>query len=331
MTQPAHVHSARPSRKLGRLPADPSRPRLNLDRYTSRALISAVPATVDYLSQVTSGWPMYGNDTLGDCTAAAAGHLEEVWSNYGQGRTVTVTDNAVLEFYSACSGYVPGRPDTDQGAVMQDCLKVWRTPGVGGHEIAAFFAVNPTNHDLIRTALYLFGGLYVGVNLPVIAQDQFEQGVPWDVVRNDGGLDGGHCIHLGAASTTGNYAVTTWGQVQQVTPAWWGRYVEEVWAPVSAEWVRAGLSPEGLDVATLNADFQALTGQPGPFPPAVTPPAPTPTPGPTPTPPAPTPVPPVDPDVALAGALRSWLRRRRYGASRTLAEEATAWLASKHL
>lgn len=331
--QPAHVQSVHPYRKLGARRPDLTRPRLHLARYTAPELVAAVPAAVDYLSHVNQ-WPMYGNDQLGDCTAAAAGHIEEVWSTYGQGQTVTVLDTAIVGFYSACSGYQPGRPDTDQGAGLQECLSYWRATGLGGHQIAAYFSVDPTDHAMIRTALYLFGAVYLGVDLPRIAQAQLDSGLPWDVVGDDGGSDGGHCVHLGAASTTGNYVVTTWGQLQQITPAWWGRYVTEAWAPVSTEWVRNGLSPAGLDVATLNHDFAELTGQQGPFSPSVVPP-PAPVPAPSPVPePAPPPKPTLahDPaDVEFSLALRVWLGHRHRGASHALVRAGATWLTEKHL
>jgi len=349
--QPTHVQSVHPHRKLGALPGNPSQPRLYLDHYLASELVSAVPNEVDYLSHIPS-WAPYGNDRVGNATAAAAAHIETVWASYGQGRSVVVPEAGVMEFYSKCSGYVPAFPGSDRGARLQDCLAQWQRTGVGGHQIAAYFEVEPADAALVRTALYLFGALYVRVALPRAAHYQLDAGQPWDVVADDGGEDGGgHCVHLGAAFKDGNYGVTTWGRVQEITPAWWARYVTEVWAPVSTTWVQAGLSPAGLDTVALNQDFETLTGRPGPFPPSIVPPTASVVPvmsrGRHEAATGPSAVAVMDPetdqvetarpavsdaDRQLAIALRRWLTHHQWtAASREFAKAAVTWLTARNL
>jgi hypothetical protein len=231
----------------------------------------------------------------------------------------------VLKAYEAVSGYTPGRPDTDQGAVMQDVLDYWRKTGIGGHRILAFAEVDVHNAAEIEMALYLFGHVYVGLNVPQSAEDQFGNGVPWDVVADDGGIRGGHAVDLGYwnANMPGKtkLAVVTWGARQEMTAAFWSKYVEEAWVVADADWIgAAGSSPAGLDVATLNAQFTALTDQPGPFPVV---------PGPVPTPPAPSPADPAD--VAFAAVLRRWVHRPHLLGNAAMARAARTWLAAKKL
>lgn len=313
--------------KLGRLAPHPetTHPRLHLDQFVTTAYPPA-PATVDYLSQVES-WPMYGNDQIGDCTCAAAGHMVEAWSRYGQGTTATVTDQDVLTAYEAVSGYVPGDPSTDNGAVMQDVLDYWRRTGIGGHKVLAFAQVDHTNLPEVYAALNLFGAIYVGVNFPQSAMDQFNAGQPWSVEPSDGGIIGGHAVNLGWRDHAG-LEVVTWGKVQGLDEAWWARYVEEAWVVADPEWVKANQSPPGLDVAALNAAFTAMTGDPGPFPAA-----PSPTPTPTPVPPAP-PTPVVDSaDEALAPVAHRWVAEHHtsLGGNHHMAVALQAWLAAKGL
>lgn len=313
--------SLRVAGKLGRKPADLSRPHLRLTAHLSSdaAVLPPNPAVVDWLSRVAS-WPMYLNDQLGDCTCAMLGHAVEAFTTYGQGRTVEVTDNDVLHTYEAVGGYVPGDPSTDGGAVIQDVLSYWQKTGIGGHKILAYARVDHTNLTEVRAAADIFGALLIGVDLPAIAQQQFANGQPWDVVRNDGGIEGGHAIHGGAYDASNKtLTVTTWGQAQVVTEAWWTRYVTECWVAISPEWLSAaGTSPEGFDLSALGEDFSALTGQPNPFP------APSPTPGPTPTP-----VPAPSPDRAFAAAARAWLNSHHTSrVSRQLVGDLKAWLAA---
>lgn len=307
--------------KYGRLPAhDPAtHPRLQLGPALDLSTI-APPAAVDELSAVAD-WPMYLNDSLGDCTIAAAGHMIEAWTRLGRGTTVEISDAQVLTAYEAVGGYRPGHPDTDQGAVMQDVLGYWRKTGIGGQKILAFAELDVRNAAEVRAALWLFGHVYIGLNVPLSAEQQFDAGQPWDVVANDGGIQGGHAVDVGAYDANG-VRLVTWAAVQRMTAAFWAKYVEEAWVVVDEAWIsQAGGSPPGLDTAALNAQYQALTGQPGPFP--VGPPPP----------PPPTPAPPADPDQALAAVAHPWVREHHtaIGGNHAMANALKAWLAQKGL
>jgi hypothetical protein len=279
------------SRIYGRVPNDPFKPRVHL-----RAAPGGVtaPSSADWLSDIRT-WPMLKNDTVGDCTAAGAGHVAQAVNWYGRGTDAPVTDADALAMYEAISGYRPGQPSTDVGATLQDALGYWRSTGIGGNKIAAFAQINAQNLSLVRACIALFGAVYCGLNVPQSAEDQLDAGKPWTVVSRSRIL-GGHCVPLGAYDAT-SFTCVTWGQTQKMDVAFFQRYFDEVWVPIDLDWLTAsGQSPAGLDVAALNADFESLTGQPGPFPQA----APTPTPVPVPT--------PADsPDAALAAAAHAWL------------------------
>ena len=136
---------------------------------------------------------------------------------------------------------------------------------MAGVKINAFDEVNVSSLSEIQTACAELGPLSAGVNLPAIAQQQFGDGQPWDVVANDGGIEGGHCIVLCGYDAEYLYFVT-WGQVQKATYAWWAKYGEEIWCVVSADWVSAqGSDPDGVNLASLGAEFAELTGEANPF------------------------------------------------------------------
>ena len=249
--------------KGGRLPPDPSKPRLMLSRYLSPA-----PALqrVDYLSKVAS-WPMYLNDKIGDCTCAGIGHVLEAESTYGRGATVTVSDDDVLATYEAVSGYNPATGANDNGARMQDVLAYWRKTGIAGHQILAFAQVDQKSVAQLDAGLATFGSLYVGINFPESAMTQFSHGQPWDVVP-DATIEGGHAIHVGyyGPDDEVNWKLVTWGAVQGMTQRFWDEYVEEAWVVITPEWLSAnGTSPGGLDLTALGKDLADLTGEPDPF------------------------------------------------------------------
>jgi len=311
--------------KAGRLAPYPesTHPRVKLAPAVDKATLPAPPAKVDWYGQITE-WPMLANDRAGDCVEAEQGHHEQVLTTYGSGQPAMFTDADAIAVYSAITGYNPDDPSTDQGTVIQDALSYWRKSGIAGHKIAAFAEVNVKDVVEVKTALSLFGPLSIGVNFPTSAMDQFNAGQPWDVVADDGGIEGGHCVCL-AGYDAGYYYVITWGAVQKVTPAWWRKYVEEAWTPISTEWINAqtGLDPEGVDLSVVGDQFASLTGQANPFPG----PAPTP----TPAPPGPAPVPGDVADRALADAVRSWLTLRHRGLNAEVAHALKAWVAAKRL
>lgn len=319
--------------KLGRRPNNPAQPRLRLTTHLAATPLPPAPTTVDYHSHITD-WPMYGNDVYGDCVWAEIGHEIESHTGYGQGAAVEVSVAAVLKGYSDVTGFDPNDPSTDQGTVIQDAMGYWRKTGVGGHRIDAFAEVDVANATELRQALYLFGGLSVGLNFPASAMDQFDAGKPWDVVADDGGIEGGHCVEL--VGYDGRYwYVVTWGQVQKVTAAFWAAYMEEAWLPILAsEWVSAvtGKDPVGAVLVSLGEEFATLTGEANPFPgPAPTPVPVPPVPGPAPTPdPVPTPV--DDADRELADGVRHWAHQHHHGRTEwRVAEALRDWMAAKGL
>lgn len=251
----------------GRLPNDPSKPRLKFRSFLEESF--TFPDSVDYLSLVDS-WPMYLNDRLGSCTCAGAGHLIQAESRYGQGATQTITDSDVLTAYSAVSGYDPATGANDNGAIMQEVLDYWRKVGIGGHNIVAFAEVDITNPGELMAAMNIFGALYIGFEFPRSAMDQFNNYEPWDYT-GDSPIEGGHAVHGGAYKVGDNWKVTTWGEVQDMTQAFWDHYVFEAWVVITPEWLNAqGQSPTGLDLYGLGEQLQDLTGEPNPFLPAPT-------------------------------------------------------------
>jgi hypothetical protein len=281
--------------RSGRLHAQPARPQLRLGDYLTTTLPTP-PASADWQSKVAT-WPMYGNDTLGDCTCAAVGHMIQAETTYGQGTTVTVPEQDVLAAYEAAGHYNPADPNSDQGAYIQDVLAYWMKTGVAGHKILAYASVDVSNPVEIRQAIDLFGSVDVGFNFPASAMDQFNAGQAWDVV-NGSPVEGGHCVPVGAYSADGTLTCVTWGALQKMTPAFWKAYADEAWVVITPDWLSAkGVDPQGLNLYQLGQDYAALTGKPNPIP------QPQPTPSPTPSPkPGPS-----SADTALAAAARTWL------------------------
>lgn len=220
------------------------------------------PSSLD-LTKGQKTWGMMLNDQLGDCTCAAVGHAIQVWSLNANGTEVTLPDQAILQAYEQVSGYDPNTGANDNGAVETDVLNLWRQQGIAGHAISAYVAINPKNLDHVRLAAYLFGGVYIGIALPLLAQQQLQQGQVWDAPRfrrwgnAASGSWGGHAVFTPMYDGS-SLTCITWGGLQQMTNLFWNRYVDEVYAVLSPDWMVNNESPAGFDLQTLMSDLQAV-------------------------------------------------------------------------
>jgi hypothetical protein len=218
------------------------------------------PAMRDWTSKVRKPWGMLANDVVGDCTVAGAAHIIQAWTANEGPQEVSFTDAQVIEAYSKITGYNPTDPSTDQGAVLLDVLKYWRKTGISGHKILAFASPEPGNKDHIRAALDLFGGLYIGLDLPVSAQTQRVWSVP-PCGRRGPGVPGGwgcHCVVAEAYDPQG-LTVITWGEKKRMTWGFFQIYCDEAYAVLSEDWLKDDhRSPSGFDLAALQADLQAI-------------------------------------------------------------------------
>ncbi len=73
--------------KLGKLSVRTDVRTLRLRKYVDLPALPTPPERIDLTARV-GDWPMYANDTRGDCTTAAAGHMIEAWTAAAAGEAV---------------------------------------------------------------------------------------------------------------------------------------------------------------------------------------------------------------------------------------------------
>jgi hypothetical protein len=246
------------------------------------AVAPQLPETVDYAPKAMSSLSrVYLNDRFGDCVIAGKYHTVGLWSGNDQGQAVLGTDQEVYSSYQQICG--PG----DNGCVITHVLDWMRSRGLpfGGalHTIDGYVACDWRNKDLVRAALYLFGNLTLGINLP----DAWTRAAVWDVTGSQ--IVGGHDVCAVGYSPQG-VQICSWGRVYTITwPAFRDqRWLEECYVLLGRDWYGDdSLSPGGVNVQALRDDLQKISGgQVPPIDPVPIPPPPGPTP---PTPPAPAP------------------------------------------
>lgn len=244
---------------LGKLKPKFDKRTLQFSKYFSTAILPYAPQTSHWPNAAPLGMLM--NDTIGDCAIAGPLHMERIWSK-ANNIDYTPTDTEALAAYSAVSGYVPGDDSTDTGCVLLDVLKYWKNTGIGGRKIGAFVQVDPSNHMHVEHASFFFGGLLVGVNLPVSAQTQE---LVWDVpptgLSGSGapGSWGGHCFSS-PGYTQKTLDTITWGERISQTWKFWDAYVDECYAILSLDFIlNSNLAPNGFDLISLQQDMKLIT------------------------------------------------------------------------
>ena len=187
---------------LGKRPRRDDLRTLKLARYLTSSLPLA-PASADYTCGITE-WGMMLNDQLGCCTIAAVGHAVQTWTANASKHEINFPDVVIRDYYQTWDGYNPADPSTDAGGVELDVLNDWRQQGFAGQTLDAYAAIELDQgpHPVlpmisVMDAIWLFGGAYIGVELPLSAQDQDV----WDVPANPGPNDepgswGGHAVYL---------------------------------------------------------------------------------------------------------------------------------------
>ena len=246
--------------KLGKKPAKFDVRTLQISKYMVK--MPHVPINFNWFDKVPS-WPMYGNDTLGDCVEAAMGHSLEQWTIYANPPGFVPSEPDVIRAYSDISGYVPNDPTTDNGTVLLDALNYWRKTGIaGGHKIAGFVAINPRHVLELESAVWLFGNVIIGLQMPLSAQGQNS----W-VIAPEGltgprrpGSWGGHCVPVVGLQPNGT-TVVTWGQTLEMSKPFFAEYSDEAYAVLSTDWLEttSQVSPENFNLAQLKADLQSIT------------------------------------------------------------------------
>lgn len=306
----ATIEELRTRLKLGAKRSDPSKPRVHL--RLKNGVVLTPPAQSSGLStQVpASAWGMLLNDKLGDCVAAGALHGQQLIDKAGKGIDTSFVDNDALVMYEKVGGYVPGEPNTDQGAQLIDGLHYWNNPGLGvgqykNDAYAEFSLTGTQGIAMLQQVIADFGVAYLGLQVPQSAMQQFDAGQPWTVVPRSP-IEGGHCVP-GVDYDQGGLWIVTWAARTYVTWPFVVKYFAEAWSVTSADLVKAvgGSIATGIDTVSANEDWAQLN--PGSSNAAPFPVSPTPTP--TPPPPGPTPPGPdtIPADVAFAAAAHTWL------------------------
>jgi hypothetical protein len=190
---------------------------------------------------------MDGNDQYGDCTIAAMAHADTVYRGL-IGKETIAAKQKVLKLYFHLTGGV------DSGLNELDVLNYWRRTKAFGDEILAFVSIDPKNHDHVKQAIQLFGGVYLGFQVQQDCIADFNARKPWTPGPL---LNEGHAVYA-VGYDPNLVTVLTWGNTQPGTWAWWDECVDEAYAILPPEASKHGFELPGFDIKQLKADLEAV-------------------------------------------------------------------------
>jgi hypothetical protein len=262
--------------KYGRLPRtfNPSVPHMSSIRQMKAFQRPQIPFEVHNEDKLPLDLGVMFNATLGDCTCAAMGHAEQVWTALARGAMVTVPDSCVLDAYEAACGYRPADGPggaSDGGGVEQSVLAWWMNTGLlqadgSRSRLLGFAEIDPRATYDICEAIYECGLVYIGFEVPRLLPEN-PAGALWSGGVDLGPNDGGHCVILTGYHdpVAPLFDVCSWGMPFRMDAAFAAKYVDEAYALFSDLWTSAaGKSPYGLDLATIEAQMAAIRIPPTP-------------------------------------------------------------------
>ena len=204
-------------------------------------------------------WGMYGNDSYSDCVFADTAHQVMV-RTANAGTIVVPTDQDVLSYYSAVTGFQPGPPPiNEEGTVINAALAYLKKYGFAGSRMDNHAPIDYTNIDHIKWSIALFGAVRLGIMVGPDLEQAFEDRQPWTTFL--GGQDG-HDICLVDYDANYVYACT-WGRDDQAIS--WSlltdpRFCDEAHAELWFDWIRQqdSKSPSGIDTKGLEYDLSIV-------------------------------------------------------------------------
>jgi len=280
-----------------------------------------LPETVDYSEKAMESLNrMYMNDQEGCCVFSSKGHMFGVLTaNDDDSPGVAVaTDQEIHTQYRSVCG--PG----DNGCNIEAVFDYLKRDGMlmNGvrHKIDEYVPIDHTNKDLVKAAIYAFGNLTLGINLP----NAWLNAAIWDTTSTR--IVGGHDVQSVGYSelpqvvgyTAAGVKISSWGRTYIITWAAFlsNRWIDEAYVCLAPDWYGKDnvASSVGFDLTGLKAALaQIKSGQV----PDVEPPQP-PLPGPPDPPspgPAPAPVPTVFPNYVGTARLQTTILGQKVDAT----------------
>lgn len=249
--------------KFGRRPAISDDRTFKLSGYINKENIPVIPTIHNWGKKIKKKkWGTMGNLKAELCTCSAAGHQIMTWTS-NTGKLKRPKDSDIMKAYCDLSNYDPVTDKNDEGVEALKVLKYWRKTGIAGNKIAAFAKIEDKSKEELLQSIYLFGGCYVGLDLPKSAMRQWKTTKKWTLPRGGKKKDaekGSLYAHMVLVTGYRNeeLRLITWGEEIVMTIDFWEAYAEESYAVFSETFIRDDKTPTGVDINMLRNNLDLL-------------------------------------------------------------------------
>ena len=249
--------------KSGKLPYRHDPRTLSFSDFLKEQKSIKIPKEFNWGKKIKKdNWGDMGNLKINNCTCAAAAHLIMVWSS-NTGKFRKPSDKNILKVYCNISGYDPKKGGEGNAVEALKTLKYWRNKGIDGYKIFAFAKIDENDRRQLLHAIYLFGGCYVGLNLPKTAEKQYNKSQKWSLPKGGAKGDGKPGSLFGHAVTVIGYKnnelrVITWGKEMIMTMDFWETYGEEAFVVFDETFIKHDKTPTGVDLEIIRAAIEIV-------------------------------------------------------------------------
>lgn len=244
--------------KLGKLPVKRDKRTLKLAKFIDWKQFGETPKSVEW-SKAVSGFSMMRNDELGNCAIIGVANIVKSWTA-NESKEETMTDERIVNAYATICGYNPVTDEDDNGCVLLDVLNYWKHNGIDGHKIEGFVSINPKSKREVKAAVYLFGAVYLGLQLPAFAENTDKWNLPREGPSYEihPGSWGGHCVVILDADDD-FVTIVSWGRLIKMNWEFLMTYADEAYAVFAPDdWATDGTAPNGFDIDSLRKKLHQL-------------------------------------------------------------------------
>lgn len=220
----------------------------------------------------------FGNDVWNNCVVAMKAHGILRMEGFEQKKQLPVKDSEVLADYWLEQGAkpytrkflcktVPGWDSKpNRGLVMLDSLNYWRKTGIQigsqTYKIYGYGALDPKDRIQVMNCICLLRGIYVGLQMPASAMEQWARAEPWTVMGGSR-IEGGHAVYIPSyrlipGLDTIGPVCCTWGEEQPMTWEFFEAYADEVFGILDNKDTWLG-DNSPVDIPKLESLLSAIT------------------------------------------------------------------------
>ena len=246
-----------PNYRFGKRPPKIDYRTLRFGKYLT-PLLAPAPTSYNVLTEevfprlhttdVSVLFPIDGNDIWDDCAVTALAHASTVYHGLLGTRKIMSEADALRFYFHLTNG-------VDEGVSGLDALNYWRQHSESGEKIISFASIFHWNHEHVKQAIRLFGGVFAGFQVQRGCLESFAAQQPWmpGLLTTQG-----HAVYAVGYDHSG-LTMLTWGSTQQGTWGWWDECVDEAYVILPPEAEQHGFAP-GFDYAQLLLDLFFVSG-----------------------------------------------------------------------